>query len=131
MQQFAVGDAVMAASGSMGSNGTYATHISLPAEILVHKPQHLSFVEAAALPTAALTALQCFKRLQLHTSASIFITGAAGGVGLVLVKLLLAAGYKQLVATAGNADSQQQLLLAGLTPSQIIDYHLPIYCRQF
>jgi NADPH2:quinone reductase len=53
VQQFAVGDAVMAASGSMGSNGTYATHISLPQEILVHKPANLSFAEAAALPTAA------------------------------------------------------------------------------
>lgn len=125
VSQFAVGDAVMAASGSMGSNGTYATHISLPAEILVPKPAHLSFAEAAALPTAALTALQCFKRLQLPTSARIFITGAAGGVGLVLVKLLLAAGYRQLLVTAGNESSQQQLLLAGLAPSQIIDYHLP------
>ncbi|HEY9260866.1 alcohol dehydrogenase catalytic domain-containing protein [Chitinophaga sp.] len=125
VQHFAVGDAVMAASGSMGSNGTYATHICLPADILVHKPQHLSFAAAAAMPTAALTALQCFKRLQLPTSARIFITGAAGGVGLVLVKLLLAAGYTQLLVTAGNEDSQQQLLLAGLTSSQIIDYHLP------
>lgn len=125
VQQFAVGDAVMAASGSMGSNGTYATHISLPSEILVHKPPHLSFAEAAAVPTAALTALQCFKRLQLPSSARIFITGAAGGVGLALVKLLLATGYKQLLVTAGNEDSRQQLLLAGLASSQIIDYHLP------
>jgi NADPH:quinone reductase len=122
---FAVGDAVMAASGSMGSNGTYATHISLPCDILVHKPQQLSFAEAAAVPTAALTALQCYKRLQLPSSARIFITGAAGGVGLVLVKLLLAAGYTQLVVTAGNEDSRQQLLLAGLAASQIIDYRLP------
>jgi NADPH2:quinone reductase len=125
VQQFAVGDAVMAASGSMGSNGTYATHISLPQEILVHKPANLSFAEAAALPTAALTALQCFKRLQLPASARIFISGAAGGVGLVLVKLLLAAGYNGLLVTAGNEESKKQLLLAGLQPSQVIDYHLP------
>ncbi|MGO4292451.1 NADP-dependent oxidoreductase [Chitinophaga sp. RAB17] len=125
VQQFAIGDAVMAASGSMGSNGTYATHISLPQEILVHKPTNISFAEAAALPTAALTALQCYKRLQLPASARIFISGAAGGVGLVLVKLLIAAGYTQLCVTAGNEDSKRQLLLAGLLPSQIIDYRLP------
>ncbi|WP_291919473.1 NADP-dependent oxidoreductase [Chitinophaga sp.] len=122
---FAPGDAVLAASGSMGSNGSYATHISLPAEILVHKPHNISFAEAAAVPTASLTALQCYKRLQLPTNAGIFISGAAGGVGLVLVKLLLAAGYTGLIVTAGNEASREQLLLAGLTAEQVIDYRQP------
>lgn len=125
VQQFAPGDAVMAASGSMGSNGTYAEYISLPQDILVHKPANISFAAAAAVPTGSLTALQCYKRLQLPSSARIFISGAAGGVGLVLVKLLLAAGYTRLLATAGNEESKQQLLLAGLSETQIIDYHLP------
>lgn len=122
---FAPGDAVMAASGSMGSNGTYATHISVPAEILVHKPANISFEAAAAIPVAALTALQCYKRLHLAANAPVFITGAAGGVGLVLVKMLLAAGFRHLVVTAGNAQSKEQLIAAGLTDAQIIDYHQP------
>ena len=125
VQQFSPGDAVLAASGSMGSNGTYATYISVPQDILVHKPANISFATAAAIPTASLTALQCFKRLQLPATASIFISGAAGGVGLVLVKLLLAAGYNRLLATAGNEDSRQQLLLAGLAEAQLIDYRHP------
>ena len=49
--------------------------------------------------------------------------GAAGGVGLVLVKLLLQAGFTQLLATAGNEESTQQLINAGLSISQIINYH--------
>ncbi|PIG96500.1 hypothetical protein CS542_08630 [Pedobacter sp. IW39] len=37
-QRFKVGDAVFAASGSMGSNGTYTEYISVPELLLVHKP---------------------------------------------------------------------------------------------
>lgn len=55
--------------------------------------------------------------------ARIFISGAAGGVGLVLVKLLLHAGFTQLLATAGSEESTQQLINAGLSISQIINYH--------
>lgn len=123
--RFKPGDAVMAASGSMGSNGTYAEYISVPQQILVHKPTRLSFAAAAAVPTAALTALQCVNRLALPPDARIFISGAAGGVGLVLVKLLLHAGFTQLLATAGNEESTQQLLNAGLSISQIINYRQP------
>lgn len=123
--RFKAGDAVMAASGSMGSNGTYAEYISVPEQILVHKPAGLSFATAAAVPTASLTALQCIRRLGLSPTASVFIPGAAGGVGLVLIKLLLHAGFTHLLATAGNEDSRQQLLHAGLSAAQIIDYHQP------
>jgi NADPH:quinone reductase-like Zn-dependent oxidoreductase len=122
---FSPGDAVMAASGSMGSNGTYAEYISVPQNILVHKPAGISFAAAAAIPTASLTALQCINRLGLPPQAPVFISGAAGGVGLVLVKLLLHAGFTQLLATAGSEESTQQLVNAGLPISQIINYRQP------
>ncbi|MEI3800274.1 MULTISPECIES: quinone oxidoreductase family protein [unclassified Chitinophaga] len=123
--QFSPGDAVMAASGSMGSNGTYAEYISVPQDILVHKPAGISFATAAAIPTASLTALQCLNRLGLSPEAPVFISGAAGGVGLVLAKLLLHAGFTQLLATAGSEESTQQLVSAGLSVSQIINYRQP------
>ncbi len=120
--QFSPGDAVMAASGSMGSNGTYAEYISVPQHILAHKPADIPFATAAAIPTGSLTALQCINRLGLPPQAAVLITGAAGGVGLVLVKLLLHAGFTRLLATAGSEESTQQLINAGLPISQIINY---------
>ena len=122
VSQFSVGDPVFAASGSMGSNGTYAEYIRVPDQILVLKPESLTFEEAAALPVASLTALQTYRRLAIQPDDSVFVSGAAGGVGLVFVKLLLAKGHRQIIVTAGNEVSKNELLNTGLSSAQIIDY---------
>jgi len=117
-----IDDAVFCASGSMGSNGTYAEYISVPHQIVARKPSNISFEEAAALPISSLTAMQCCNRLKISTEESVFISGGAGGVGSVLIKLLLSQGITRIVTTAGNAESRQQLLNVGLQPHQIVDY---------
>ncbi|QHS59566.1 NADP-dependent oxidoreductase [Chitinophaga agri] len=125
VRHFEPGDAVFCASGSMGSNGTYAEYISVPQQIVAGKPANISFEQAAALPVSALTALQCCNRLKISTEESVFISGGAGGVGLVLIKLLLSQGIDKIVTTAGNTASRQQLINAGLSDKQIADYTSP------
>ncbi|TDO82867.1 NADPH:quinone reductase-like Zn-dependent oxidoreductase [Flavobacterium chryseum] len=120
--QFKIGDEVFSGSGSMGSNGTYAEYICIPEAIAMLKPDTISFEEAAALPSAGLTALQSINRMQAKVTDSIFISGAAGGVGNMLVKLLLAKGYKNLIVTAGNENSIASLLSLGIKPEKIINY---------
>lgn len=58
--QFQPGDEVFGDSGDVGF-GAYAEYVSVPANILVHKPTNLSFPEAAAVPLAALVALQALR----------------------------------------------------------------------
>ncbi|MBB2147638.1 zinc-binding dehydrogenase [Pedobacter sp. LMG 31462] len=123
VNHFNPGQAVFAASGSMGSNGSYAEYMLVPATILALKPSNISFQEAAAVPVVYLTALQIVDRLKISPTATVLITGAAGGVGLALVKLLLDRGHKNLVLTAGNPKSQAILIGTGLAASQIVNYH--------
>ena len=111
---FKVGDPVFCGSGSMGSNGTYAEYICIPQEIAIHKPATISFEQAAAIPSSGLTALQCFNRMNANLYDSILIMGAAGGVGSMLVKILTANGYKNIVVTAGNENSITSLLNLGV-----------------
>ncbi|MDA6068312.1 NADP-dependent oxidoreductase [Flavobacterium sp. AC] len=119
---FKIGDAVFCGSGSMGSNGTYAKYICVPAAILMHLPKNISLEEGAALPSVGLTALQIIKRMKVNKDDSIFITGAAGGVGNMLLKLLLANGYNNFIVTAGNEKSIVSLLDLGIKQNQIINY---------
>lgn len=119
---FKIGDAVFCGSGSMGSNGTYAEYICIPEEIAVHKPANISFEEAAAIPSSGLTALQSFNRMNANLYDSILIMGAAGGVGSMLVKILTANGYKNIVVTAGNENSITSLLNLGVKAEKIINY---------
>lgn len=122
VKDFKIGDAVYCGSGSMGSNGSYAEYITVPESIVVQKPSVLSFEEAAAIPSVGLTALQCFNRMKLKHTDTIFITGAAGGVGAMLVKILLANKLTNFIVTAGNEESIATLKEIGLTESQIINY---------
>jgi len=120
--EFKIEDAVFCGSGSMGSNGTFAEYICVPAGIAVKKPQNISFEQAAGIPSAGLTALQSFKRMNASLTDSILITGGAGGVGNVLMKLLIAKGFTNFVVTAGNEESIASLVNLGVKPEQIIHY---------
>jgi len=119
---FVIGDEVYFACGSMGSNGTYSEYILLPAALVAPKPKNISFEQAAALPTSGITALQVFDRASITEPDRVFLTGASGGVSLFLLKLLLAHGIKNIIATAGNAISIERLHRLGLTNENIIDY---------
>ena len=122
VSELKIGDAVFCGSGSMGSNGTYAEYICVPAAIAVKKSQNISFEEAAGIPSAGLTALQAFKRMNASLTDSILITGAAGGVGNVFVKLLVAKGFTNFLVTAGNEESIASLIDLGVKSEQIINY---------
>ena len=120
--EFNIGDEVYCGSGSMGSNGTYAEYIAVPEAIVSLKPENISFEQAASIPSAGLTSLQIFKRLQLNPENTVLVTGAAGGVGSFLIKLLLAHNIRQVIATVGSEENRQMLLKLGLKDHQIINY---------
>ncbi|MBO9694355.1 NADP-dependent oxidoreductase [Chryseobacterium sp.] len=119
---FNIGDEVYCGSGSMGSNGTYAEYIAVPGDIVSFKPRNISFEQAAAIPSAGLTSLQIFNRLKLNPENTILVTGAAGGVGSFLIKLLLAYNIRKITATVGSEENRQILLNLGLKSHQIINY---------
>ena len=119
---FKIGDKVTAYVGSLASNGTYAEFISVPQYLLAKNPENLTYEQATAIPLVGMTALQCFKRVAIPGDKPVFISGGAGGVGSILIKLLLANGNRQIFTTGGNEESIGQLLYLGLTENQIINY---------
>ncbi|MEN7548835.1 NADP-dependent oxidoreductase [Rapidithrix thailandica] len=116
------GDKVSAYVGSLASNGTYTEYISVPQELVAKNPDNISFEEAAALPMVGMTALQCFKRVDIPKDKPVFITGGAGGVGTILIKLLLAKGNQSVYTTAGNERSIAHLTGLGLPSENIFNY---------
>jgi 8-amino-7-oxononanoate synthase len=94
--EFQVGDSVIAAQ-AIGSLGSFVT---VPAPFVVLKPQSVSFVEAATLPIAFLTASYGLHHLaKIQPGDRVLIHAAAGGVGLAAVQLAQAAGA-EVFATA-------------------------------
>lgn len=89
---FSVGDAVFGMRNGF-DGGTVAELVAVKASELAKKPPSLSFEEAAAVPLAALTALQALRDCGgLAPGGKVLIHGASGGVGVFAVQLAKALG---------------------------------------
>ncbi|WP_329139774.1 NADP-dependent oxidoreductase [Streptomyces sp. NBC_01476] len=98
VEGFAVGDAVF--GNPVG--GGYAEYTLLPVALAAHKPEALSWADAATLPIAAATAYDGVVQLDLPPGATLLVTGAGGGVGVAAVQIAIARGLK-VVGTASAA----------------------------
>jgi len=113
--QFQPGDAVY---GEIGSGGL-AEYVCVAEKAVVAKPANISFVEAAAVPVAALTALQSLRdHGQLQAGQSVLINGASGGVGTYAVQIAKAFGAEvTAVCSARNIE-----LVRSIGADHVIDY---------
>ncbi len=116
---FEPGDPVYAMLDSRHGGG-YAEYAVTAQATAAWKPEALSWEEAAAVPLAALTALQALRDLAgLQDGDRIAITGAAGGVGHFAVQLAAAAFGARVTAVAGPGH---QDFVRRLGAERAVDY---------
>lgn len=85
--------------------GTLAGAICVPADLVAPKPAHLDFAQAAALPTAALTAWRAlFVKAGLKAGDRVLITGIGGGVAMMALLFAAAIGAKVWVTSGDQAN---------------------------
>jgi NADPH:quinone reductase-like Zn-dependent oxidoreductase len=97
---FQPGDQVYANLLDHGYGG-FAEYVSVPLDAMSLKPANLSFEEAAAVPMAAVTALQGLGRHgPLQPGQTVLINGGSGGVGSFAVQLAKAAGAEVTAVTS-------------------------------
>ncbi|MFA5710109.1 zinc-binding dehydrogenase [Mycolicibacterium sp.] len=85
-------------------DGTYAELIAVPEAMLYPKPAHLSWLEAAALPCAALTAFRAvFTRAALQPGETVLVLGAGSGVSTFAVLFAAASGAQVYVTSSSSA----------------------------
>jgi acyl transferase domain-containing protein/SAM-dependent methyltransferase/acyl carrier protein len=104
-----VGDEVVAiAPFSFGS------HVITYAPFVAHKPQRITFEEAATLPIAFLTAHYAMNYLgHLEAGERILVHAASGGVGLAAIQLAHKQGA-EVLATAGSPEKREFLKSLGV-----------------
>jgi NADPH:quinone reductase len=82
--------------------GSYAERVAVPADGLVPFPDELTAVTAAALLTDGRTALGILDGVAVQAGTPVLITGAAGGMGLLLVQLATARDARVVGAARGE-----------------------------
>ncbi len=87
-------------------NGGYSERVIAEAADVGHKPESLSFGQAAGLLLAGGTAWHLLTNTRVGTGDTVLIHGASGGVGLLAVQLAVARGAK-VIATASPSRHAQ------------------------
>ena len=97
---FVVGEEVL---GYSWTRSSHATHASVPASQLIHKPAELSWPVAGSLYVVGCTAWAAVNAVDPRPGETVAVAAAAGGVGTVVVQLLAARGVRVLgIASAAN-----------------------------
>ncbi len=120
------GDAVI---GFPGANfGAHAEYITMPADgKILHKPETLSFEDAAAIPFGATTAYDfLINKGQLRPGERVLINGASGSTGSACVQLAKHFGADVTgVCSAENAD-----LVRSIGADRVIDYQTQDFTKE-
>jgi NADPH:quinone reductase-like Zn-dependent oxidoreductase len=114
VKQFQPGDEVF---GNI--RGGFAEYACASEDALVLKPANVTFEEAAAVPVAAVTALQGLRdKGQIQPGQKVLIHGAGGGVGTFAVQIANSFGAcVTSVCSTRNVD-----MVRSLGADQVIDY---------
>jgi len=99
-------------------HGAFAEYIAVPQDSLAPKPANLTFEQAAAVPLAAVTALQGLRAGGIRPGQHVLIIGASGGVGTFAVQLAKHLGAQ----VTGVCSTRHVDLVRGLGAERVIDY---------
>jgi NADPH:quinone reductase-like Zn-dependent oxidoreductase len=100
-------------------HGSFAEYVSVRADKLVRKPAEVTFEQAAAVPMAALTALQGLRdRGRIRSGQQVLINGASGGVGTFAVQLAKSFGAE----VTGVCSPRNVAATRALGADHVLDY---------
>jgi 2-desacetyl-2-hydroxyethyl bacteriochlorophyllide A dehydrogenase len=125
INKFTIGDEVFGDISACGFGG-FAEYVVVPESALALKPVSVPFETAAAVPMAAVTALQALRNKgNIQPGQKVLIYGAGGGVGTFAVQIAKYFGA-EVTAICGTRNAE---LVRSLGASHVVDYAQEDYSK--
>jgi NADPH:quinone reductase-like Zn-dependent oxidoreductase len=119
VKQIKPGDEVFGYLPSATGRGTFAEYVCANENAITLKPANLTFEQAAAIPLAAMTALQGLRdNGNIQAGQKVLINGASGGVGTFAVQIAKAFGA-EVTAVCSTRNLE---MVRSLGADRVIDY---------
>lgn len=118
VKDFQIGNRVILSSSLQKKGGCWAEYVVVSSQALVLMPDELSFEQGSALPVAGKTALECMRMLDLKENNTLFIAGASGAIGTIVIQLAKIKGIRVI----GSASSENHDYMRSLGAEACVDY---------
>jgi len=119
VKQFKPGDEVFGYLPSSTGRGTFAEFVCAREDLISLKPANLTFEQSAAVPLAAMTALQGLRDSgSIRSGQKVLINGASGGVGTFAVQIANSFGA-EVTAVCSTRNLE---MVHSLGADHVIDY---------
>jgi propanol-preferring alcohol dehydrogenase len=101
------------------ADGGFAELVAAPVRNLIKLPDHVSFESAAVLSCSGMTAVHAARLADVEIGGTGIVNGV-GGVGLMVIQVLAAAGVRA-IAVADSQDKAQLATAAGAADVIVLD----------
>lgn len=118
-----VGDRVIVSTVLNPKGGPWAERVVVDPPDIMAMPDGLDFPTAAGIPVAGKTAVESMHALDLHAGETLYVAGASGAIGTLVVQMAAQRG----VRVAGSASAPNHDYLRSLGVEHAVDYRDPAW----
>ena len=121
VKEFEAGERVALTSVLRKKGGCWAEFAAVPEGDLMPVPDDLGLTEASAVPIAGKTALESIRALGLPSGSTLFVAGASGAIGTLVIQIAAQKGIRVI----GSASEKNHDYMRSLGAEQAVDYSDP------
>ena len=121
VKSFNIGDRVIFTTILQMKGGSWAEYAVANQDVLIGLPDNLTLEQGATVPIAGKTALECMRELNLNKADSLFIAGASGAIGTLVIQLAATKG----IHVSASASAKNHDYMKSLGAKQTVDYNDP------
>lgn len=121
VKDFNIGDKVIFTTILQMQGGSWAEYAIAKQSVLIGLPHNLTAQQGASVPIAGKTALECMREMNLKRGDSLFIAGASGAIGTLVIQL----AREKEIRVSASASVKNQDYMKSLGAEHTVDYNDP------